>query len=79
MQRTRIMPANHWDWSMPVKFSQGWAIDGPVRWIFVGGQISADEHGRTIGVGDIACPDAQRLRKHQDRCWQRPAPRSATS
>ena len=36
MQRTRIMPANHWDWSMPVKFSQGWAIDGPVRWIFVG-------------------------------------------
>jgi 2-iminobutanoate/2-iminopropanoate deaminase len=54
MKKTRIMPAGHWDWSMPVKFSQGWAIDGPVRWIIVGGQISADEHGRTIGVGDIA-------------------------
>jgi 2-iminobutanoate/2-iminopropanoate deaminase len=54
MKKTRIMPTGHWDWSMPVKFSQGWAIDGAVRWIIVGGQISADEHGRTIGVGDIA-------------------------
>jgi enamine deaminase RidA (YjgF/YER057c/UK114 family) len=54
MKKTRIMPANHWDWSMPVKFSQGWSIDGPVRWIIVGGQISADEHGVTIGKGDIA-------------------------
>jgi 2-iminobutanoate/2-iminopropanoate deaminase len=48
---TRIMPANHWDWSIPVPFSQGWQC-GP--FIFVGGQISADEKGRTIGVGDIA-------------------------
>ncbi|MCW2523909.1 MAG: hypothetical protein JWO63_2244 [Frankiales bacterium] len=47
---TRIMPADHWDWSMPVPFSQGWKC-GPL--IFVGGQISADEHGRTIGAGDI--------------------------
>jgi enamine deaminase RidA (YjgF/YER057c/UK114 family) len=54
MQKRRIMPAGHWDWSMPVKFSQGWSIEGDVRWIIVGGQISADEHGRTIGVGDIA-------------------------
>jgi enamine deaminase RidA (YjgF/YER057c/UK114 family) len=54
MQRTRIMPAGHWDWSMPVKFSQGWSIEGDVRWIIVGGQISADEHGRAVGVGDIA-------------------------
>ncbi len=53
MKRRRIMPAGHWDWSMPVKFSQGWSIEGDVRWIFVGGQISADAHGRTIGVGDI--------------------------
>src|SRR5207237_4680572 len=53
MKKTRIMPAGHWDWSMPVKFSQGWAIEGHVRWIIVGGQISADEHGRTIGKGDI--------------------------
>ena len=54
MNKTRIMPAGHWDWSVPVKFSQGWSIEGPVRWILVGGQISADEHGKTIGVGDIA-------------------------
>src|SRR5947207_3542529 len=53
MKKTRIMPTGHWDWSMPVKFSQGWSIEGPVRWIIVGGQISADEHGRTIGKGDI--------------------------
>ena len=54
MERTRIMPAGHWDWSMPVKFSQGWSVTGNVRWIFVGGQISADAQGRTIGAGDIA-------------------------
>ncbi|MDX6728791.1 MAG: hypothetical protein QOK49_3596 [Baekduia sp.] len=47
---TRIMPADHWDWSMPVPFSQGWKC-GPL--IFVGGQISADDQGRTIGAGDI--------------------------
>lgn len=47
----RLMPAGHWDWSVPVPFSQGWKC-GP--FIFVGGQISADENGKTIGVGDIA-------------------------
>ncbi|MBY0558776.1 RidA family protein [Hyphomicrobium sp.] len=46
----RLMPAGHWDWSMPVPFSQGWKC-GP--FIYVGGQISADDKGRTIGVGDI--------------------------
>ena len=53
MNKRRLMPKGHWDWSMPVKFSQGWSVQGDVRWIFVGGQISADEHGRTIGAGDI--------------------------
>lgn len=47
---TRIMPANHWDWSVPVPFSQGWKCGD---FIFVGGQISSDDKGRTIGVGDI--------------------------
>jgi 2-iminobutanoate/2-iminopropanoate deaminase len=47
---TRIMPEGHWDWSIPVPFSQGWRC-GP--FIFVGGQISADEQGRTVGAGDI--------------------------
>ena len=50
MQRQRLMPKNHWDWSMPVPFSQGWRVGNTV---FVGGQISADQKGRTIGVGDI--------------------------
>ena len=51
MTKTRIMPANHWDWSMPVPFSQGWRIDDM---IFVGGQVSADAQGRPVGAGDIA-------------------------
>ena len=49
--RQRIMPADHqWYWSMPVKFSQGWKI-GDL--LFIGGQISADGDGNTVGVGDI--------------------------
>lgn len=48
--KTRIMPRGHWDWTMPVPFSQGWKIG---NLIFVGGQISADEHGNVIGEGDI--------------------------
>ena len=51
MTKTRLMPRNHWDWSMPVPFSQGWRIDDL---IFVGGQVSADARGRTVGAGDIA-------------------------
>jgi enamine deaminase RidA (YjgF/YER057c/UK114 family) len=51
MNKQRLMPKGHWDWSMPVKFSQGWKV-GDL--IFVGGQISADAHGRTVGKGDIA-------------------------
>lgn len=47
----RIMPPGHWDWSIPTPLSQGWKC-GPL--IFVGGQISADENGVTIGAGDIA-------------------------
>jgi enamine deaminase RidA (YjgF/YER057c/UK114 family) len=46
----RLMPAGHWDWSMPVPFSQGWKC-GDL--IFVGGQISADRTGKTVGPGDI--------------------------
>ena len=46
----RLMPKDHWDWSIPVPFSQGWKCG---NFIFVGGQISADETGATIGPGDI--------------------------
>jgi 2-iminobutanoate/2-iminopropanoate deaminase len=50
MDKQRLMPAGHWNWSMPVPFSQGWRVGNLV---FVGGQISADSSGRTIGVGNI--------------------------
>ena len=49
MSKRRIMPAGHWDWSMPVTLSQGWRIGNVV---FAGGQISADDKGRAVG-GDI--------------------------
>ena len=49
--KARLMPKDHWDWSMPVPFSQGWKVGDLV---FVGGQISADRHGHTVGAGDIA-------------------------
>ena len=59
---TRIMPAGHWDWSIPVAaFSQGWCC-GP--FVFVGGQISAD---------DQAAPSAPATSRH------RPATCSRTS
>ena len=51
VDKTRLMPKDHWDWSMPTPFSQGWKVG---NLIFVGGQISADRQGRTIGPGDIA-------------------------
>jgi len=50
MDRIRIMPEGHWDWSMPVSFSQGWKVG---NLIFVGGQVPRDELGHTVGEGDI--------------------------
>ena len=44
------MPKGHWDWSIPVPFSQGWKVDNLV---FVGGQVSIDQNGNVIGEGDI--------------------------
>ena len=41
------MPANHWDWSISNNtFTQGWQID---NFVFVGGQISADENAQAVG------------------------------
>ena len=50
MARTRIMPKGHWDWPIPVPFSQGWRVGDMV---FVGGQVSADQRGRSIAPNDI--------------------------
>jgi enamine deaminase RidA (YjgF/YER057c/UK114 family) len=49
-QRTRIMPQQHWDWSIPVPLSQGWRVGDLV---FVGGQVALDERGNIVGPGDI--------------------------
>lgn len=46
----RLMPPDHWDWSMPTPFSQGWRCGD---FIFVGGQISTDGKGQTIAPNDI--------------------------
>lgn len=46
MEKTRIMPEGHWDWSIPVNFSQGWKVG---NLIFVGGQVPRDEQGNTVG------------------------------
>ena len=51
--RQRIMPSGSWDWSISVPLSQGWRVG---ERIFVGGQISADERGKSVHVGDL---DAQ--------------------
>ena len=51
VEKTRLMPKDHWDWSIPTPFPQGWKAGNLV---FVGGQISADSRGRTISPGDIA-------------------------
>ena len=51
--RQRIMPPGSWDWSIAVPLSQGWKIGNR---IFVGGQISADEKGASVHVGNL---DAQ--------------------
>lgn len=48
--RKRIMPEGSWDWSIPVPLSQGWEADGR---LYVGGQISSDEKGASIHVGDL--------------------------
>jgi 2-iminobutanoate/2-iminopropanoate deaminase len=48
--RRELAPAGHWDWHIPTPFVQGWQLG---RLVFVGGQLSADEHGEVIGRGDI--------------------------
>lgn len=50
MKKQRLMPANHWDWSMPVAFSQGW-IAGNL--LFIGGQVSLTPDSQTVAPGDI--------------------------
>jgi 2-iminobutanoate/2-iminopropanoate deaminase len=46
----RVQPAGHWDWHIPTPWTQGWRVG---RMVFVGGQLSADEQGNVVGVGDI--------------------------
>ena len=71
IDKVRIMPEGHWDWSMPVSFSQGWKVGDLV---FVGGQISADENGRTVGAGDIEIQTRNCF--ENIRAWRLPARRA---
>jgi enamine deaminase RidA (YjgF/YER057c/UK114 family) len=49
--KQRLMPANHWDWSIRNNdFTQGWRNG---EFVFIGGQISADDKARAVG-GDLA-------------------------
>src|SRR4051794_16893995 len=48
---TRLMPANHWDWTIPTPFSQGWKVGNLV---FVGGQVPVGLDHHVVGPGDIA-------------------------
>lgn len=49
--KQRLMPANHWDWSIRNNdFTQGWRIG---ELVFIGGQISADANAQAVG-GDLA-------------------------
>lgn len=49
-KKERLVPPDHWNWNKKLPFSQGWKVGDM---IFVGGQRSLDEQGRTLGVGDI--------------------------
>ncbi len=51
MRNKRLMPAGHWDWPIPVSFSQGWLVD---NLLFIGGQVSANADGQIVAPGDIA-------------------------
>lgn len=58
-KRQRIMPADSWDWSISVPLSQGWRVNDEV---FFGGQISADNKGHAVHVGDIPAQTRKVLR-----------------
>ena len=45
-----IRPEGHWDWHIPTPFSQGIRAG---RTVYVGGQLSADDKGNVLGLGDI--------------------------
>jgi 2-iminobutanoate/2-iminopropanoate deaminase len=49
-EKIRINPAGHWDWHIPTPFSQAIKVG---RTIYLGGQLSADQKGNVIGLGDI--------------------------
>jgi|SRR5579884_517548 len=50
MDKQAIYPEGHWRTPWPSVASQGWRIG---ELVFVGGQISMDENGQVVGVGDF--------------------------
>lgn len=49
-KKFHIKPEGHWDWHIPTPFSQ--AVKAG-QTVYIGGQLSADEKGNVVGVGDI--------------------------
>ena len=72
-QRERIMPEGHWDWHVPTPFSQGWKVG---NLLFVGGQLSADQEGNVLGIGDIEVQtrnvfdNVTRVLTEAGSCWE---------
>ncbi len=76
LTRRRLMPAGSWDWHIPTPFSQGWRVG---TMVFVGGQLSADEHGNVVGgEGDIEV-QTRNVFELSARCSPRAAPAGTTS
>ncbi len=50
VERQRLMPADHWNWSQKLPFSHGWKVG---EMIFTGGQRSLNRSGEVVGREDI--------------------------
>ena len=57
--RIRIMPKGSWDWSIAVPLSQGWKVGDR---LYVGGQISSDETGSAVNIGNLEAQTHQIFR-----------------
>jgi enamine deaminase RidA (YjgF/YER057c/UK114 family) len=51
LPRSLSWPHGHWDWPMRVSFQQAVKVG---QWIFLGGQVALDPHGKTAAPGDMA-------------------------
>jgi enamine deaminase RidA (YjgF/YER057c/UK114 family) len=59
VEKERLTPPGHWNWTDSLPFSQGWKV-GDI--VFVGGQRSLDAQGQLLGSGDIEAQTANSFR-----------------